>query len=98
VAAAKKALGGSCSYRSFPSCLEVQLYIPGCKEDGSVEMAETPIDGWEYTPTTKALKRLKEEAKLVESGEMKGDLSLTTLLLGQMQMCDKHKLLFTIGY
>jgi hypothetical protein len=91
---AVKPLGGSAPYGAFPECLQIQLYVPGADGEGEIDLADTAIHEWGYAPLEASLEALRGE---IADGSLE-DAELSRWLLGEIETCAAHGLVFAIAF
>ena len=98
VLAAERQVGGSAPYSLFPTVLDYQLYIPGCRSQygGIVQMPGSAIHEWGFRPMRYAIAALEE--RIAEGYEDDDARDFAERLLAQLRVCSEHRLIFTIGY
>jgi len=99
--AAMKETGGSAPSSIFPSCVESDVYLPNYLLDEDEEMlrlADSPFDGLTVSALESTIVRLQEWVAYIEAGELDDDLEFTLDLIEQMRVCQKHNLIFSIGF
>jgi hypothetical protein len=91
---AVKPLGGSAPQSAFPECLQIQIYVPGADSAGELDLPDTALHEWGYAPLEGSLEALRTE---IASGSA-SDAQLSQWLVGVLETCSVHGLVFAIAF